>query len=219
MSDLVGSMPWAMALALAYLSGSIPTAFLAGRLLKGVDLRTVGSGNLGATNVYRNLGAVPAVVVLLLDAAKGAVPVLLLPSRIAGVWFFEGREVLWWGLACGVSAILGHAKPIFLLWRGGGKGVATAAGVFGALAPVALGVSLVAFVTVAAGSGFVSLASIVAALTLPVAVAVSLGVGSPVFGVSVAIGLFVVWSHRANIGRLRAGTEPRTFRRARKEAS
>jgi acyl phosphate:glycerol-3-phosphate acyltransferase len=207
----------AIAIALAYCSGSIPTAYLAGRLLKGVDLRTVGSGNLGATNVYRNLGAVPAVIVLLLDAAKGAIPVLVLPTQISGVWFFETREILLWGLALGVAAIAGHAKPIFLLWKGGGKGVATAAGVFGALAPAALGLVLIVFLAVAAGSGMVSLASIAAAVALPMAVVATLGPASPFFAVSLVIAVFVVWSHRANIARIRAGTEPRTFGRTKKE--
>lgn len=211
MSELTGSIHWSIALLLAYLSGSIPTAYLAGRLLRGVDLRTVGSGNLGATNVYRNLGAVPALVVLMLDAAKGALPVLLLPKRIAGVWSFESRELVIWGLACGVLAIAGHAKPIFLLWKGGGKGVATAAGVFGALAPYGLGVALLVFVTVVAGSGYVSLASIAAAVTLPMAVALTVGIKTAIFHVALLVACFVLWSHRANIARLRAGTEPRTF--------
>lgn len=208
----------AIAIALAYVSGSIPTAYLAGRLLKGVDLRTVGSGNLGATNVYRNLGAVPAVIVLLLDAAKGAIPVLYLPKQISGVWFFEAREMLLWGLVLGIAAIAGHAKPVFLLWKGGGKGVATAAGVFAALAPAALGLALIVFIAVAAGSGFVSLASIAAAVALPLAVLTTLGMRSPVFVVSLVIAVFVVWSHRANIARMRAGTEPRTFGHKQKEA-
>lgn len=211
-------MHWSVALLIAYVIGSVPTAFIAGRLLKGVDLRTVGSGNLGATNVYRTLGAVPAIVVLLLDAAKGAIPVLLLPPRITGVLFFETRELLVWSIALGIAAIAGHAKPIFLLWKGGGKGVATAAGVFGAIAPVGLAIGLIVFVTVAAGSGFVSLASIAAALTLPLAVAVTMSVKSPVFYLAVAVALFVTWSHRANIARLRAGTEPKTFGK-RKEAA
>lgn len=212
MSELTGGgIHWSIALLLAYLSGSIPTAYLAGRLLKGVDLRTVGSGNLGATNVYRNLGAVPAIIVLLLDAAKGALPVLLLPKKIEGVWFFETRELVLWGLACGLVAIAGHAKPIFLLWKGGGKGVATAAGVFGALAPYALGIALVVFITVAASSGIVSLASLAAALALPIAVALTLGIKTAIFHVALLVAAFVVWSHRANIARLRAGTEPRTF--------
>ena len=212
MSELGGGgIHWSLALFIAYLSGSIPTAYLACRLLKGIDLRTIGSGNLGATNVYRNLGTVPAVAVLLLDAAKGAVPVLLLPRVLSGVRFFEGRELLWWGLGLGIAAIAGHAKPVFLGWKGGGKGVATAAGVFAALAPAALGVALIVFIVVAAGSGFVSVASIAAAVRLPMAVALTLAVDSPVFYVALVVALFVVWSHRANIARLRAGTEPKTF--------
>lgn len=205
-------MHWTVALLLAYLCGSFPTAYLAGRFLKGVDLRTVGSGNLGATNVYRHLGVLPAIIVLAVDALKGALPVALLPSQLSGVYFFEHRQTLWWGLACGIAAIAGHAKPIFLLGKGGGKGVATGAGVFAALAPLALSIAAVVFVGVAFGSGFVSLASIISALALPVAVGITMGAGSPVFPVSIIIAGFVVWSHRANVARLREGTEPRTFR-------
>ncbi len=215
MNDLLrgtGGMHWSVALTLAYLIGSIPTAYLAGRLLKGIDLRTIGSGNLGATNVYRNLGAIPAAVVLVLDAAKGALPVLLLAPRIRGVYVFDLREAMWWGLACGVMAIIGHATPIFLLWKGGGKGVATAAGVFGALAPAATGIAILVFITVAASSGYVSLASIAAAVALPVAVLVTLGAKSPALLVATAVAAFVVAMHWKNIQRLRAGTEPRTFR-------
>lgn len=204
-------MHWGIALLLAYLSGSIPTAYLAGRLLKGVDLRTVGSGNLGATNVYRNLGALPAIVVLLLDAAKGYLPVLLLPSRVAGVWGFEARELTLWAIGCGVAAIFGHLKPIFLLWKGGGKGVATAAGVFLGLAPVALGVALIAFIVVAAGSGYVSLASIVAAITLFVSVLVIDAQNLPLVLTAALVATAVVVMHGKNIQRLRAGTEPKTF--------
>jgi glycerol-3-phosphate acyltransferase PlsY len=202
---------WSVALLIAYVVGSVPTAYLAGRLIKGVDLRTIGSGNLGATNVYRNLGAVPAVIVLLLDALKGALPVALLPAEIIGVYWFEPRELLWWGLGCGVAAILGHSKPVFLLWKGGGKGVATAAGVFAALAPIAIGVAALIFFTVVVSTGIVSLASLTAAIALPITVLVLLGAKSPVFAVAMAVLGFVLWTHRANIARLRAGTEPRTF--------
>ncbi len=204
-------MHWSAALFISYLFGSVPTAYLAGRLLKGIDLRTVGSGNLGATNVYRSLGAIPALLVLALDTLKGFIPVAMLPSQLSGVYFFERSTMLWWGLACGAAAILGHAKPVFLLGKGGGKGVATASGVFAALAPAALGICFLIFVTVTFGSGIVSLGSMAAALALPVAVGITLGAASPVFFASIAIAAFVVWSHRANIERLRAGVEPRTF--------
>jgi glycerol-3-phosphate acyltransferase PlsY len=197
--------PW-LALFAAYVIGSFPSAYLAGRVLRGVDLRTVGSGNLGATNVYRELGAIPALIVLLLDAAKGWAPVALLPT-ILTVAVSE-----WWPLAFGLLAIAGHAKPIFLLGRGGGKGVATASGVFLALAPIALAVAFSTFVVVVAVTRFVSLGSVLSALVLPPAVAVTLGTMVPVFAVSVVVALFIVWTHRANIARLRRGEEPRIGR-------
>jgi acyl phosphate:glycerol-3-phosphate acyltransferase len=209
----------ALAVALAYVSGSFPSAYLAGRVLKGVDLRTVGSGNLGATNVYRNLGARAAVGVLLLDALKGALPVALLPGTLAAGALPRPDAALWWGLAFGVAAIAGHARPVFLLWKGGGKGVSTAAGVFAALAPVAFGAALAGFLLTAWRTGYVSLASLVAALTLPVALLLTAGVRSPLFAVGAAVGAFVIWAHRDNIARLRAGTEPRTFSRQAKESA
>jgi glycerol-3-phosphate acyltransferase PlsY len=140
----------------------------------------------------------------------------LLPSQLA----LTGgpTTALWWGLGFGIAAIAGHAKPIFLLWKGGGKGVATAAGVFAALAPAALGVALTAFALVVWRTRIVSAASITAAVVLPVAVAVTMGTATPVFAVSLLIGAFVVFTHRANIQRLRAGTEPR-LGRATKEAA
>jgi glycerol-3-phosphate acyltransferase PlsY len=199
-----------LGLAIAYLAGSIPFAYLAGRLLKGIDLRTVGSGNLGATNVLRTLGKGPAIVVLLLDAAKGALPVAFLPGVLAPEASGDARQ--WWALAYGMAAIAGHAKPIFLLWKGGGKGVATASGVFAAVTPFPLAVATSVFVVVTVSSGYVSLGSIVSALVLPVAVFVWNGV-SPMFAVSLAIAGFIVWSHRANIARLRAGTESKVLRR------
>jgi glycerol-3-phosphate acyltransferase PlsY len=206
-----GTMPPIVAILLAYASGSLPFAYLAGRLLKGIDLRTVGSGNLGATNVYRTLGAPAAGVVLLLDALKGALPVLLLTPRISEVVSAPAGSATpaWMGLVLGIAAILGHAKPVFLLWEGGGKGVATTAGVFAALVPVALLLALSVFVLVVWRTRIVSLGSMVAALVLPAAVAWRVGPGSPFALVAIAVAGFVVWTHRANIERLRAGTEPR----------
>ncbi|HEX3160858.1 MAG TPA: glycerol-3-phosphate 1-O-acyltransferase PlsY [Gemmatimonadaceae bacterium] len=198
----------AAGLAVAYLSGAFPTAYLAGRLVKGIDLRQHGSGNLGATNVYRLLGSKVAGVVLLVDALKGALPVLLLPSLLV-----SDRPELW-AIAFGVAAILGHVRSPFLLWKGGGKGVATAGGVFGALAPVAMLAAIVAWGLVLWATGYVSLASLTAAALLPLVVLATLGASSPVFGFSVVVALFVFWTHRANIQRLRAGTENRFGRKA-----
>lgn len=197
----------AFGLVIAYLLGSIPAAYVAGRMVKGIDLRQHGSGNLGATNVYRVLGARVAATVLLFDAAKGALPVLLLPRLLPA-----GANSLLWAIAYGVAAIAGHVRPIFLLWKGGGKGVATAGGVFAALAPIPVLVSTLVFAVVLWASGYVSLGSLTAAAVLPVAVLALMGPASPVFAVSVLVGAFVFWTHRANIGRLRRGEESRVVR-------
>ena len=198
-----------LGLVLAYLAGSIPAAYIAGKLTRGIDLRQHGSGNLGATNVYRVLGAPVAIAVLLFDAAKGAVPVLWLP-RLCGL---SGTAATAWAIAFGIAAIVGHVRPIFLLWKGGGKGVATASGVFGALAPAAIGVTLVVWFLVLLVSGYMSLASLAGAAVLPLAIVVLAGVRSPLFLVSIAVAAFVFWTHRANIGRLRRGEEPRFGRK------
>lgn len=199
----------AFGLLLGYLLGSIPFAYLAGTLARGIDLRQHGSGNLGATNVYRTLGAKIAGVVLALDTLKGALPVL------AVLRYAEGDRLLPWAIGAGIAAIIGHARPIFLLWRGGGKGVATAGGVFLALAPIPTLVSMVTWGIVVFLSGYVSLASLAAAAALPVVLLFTAGPRSPLFAVSVFVALFVVWTHRANIGRLRRGEEHRFGRKAR----
>lgn len=205
----------AIAIALSYVSGSIPSAYLAGKS-RGVDLRKHGSGNLGATNVFRVLGAKIGALVFLVDMAKGAVPVLLLPpltSRPAGAPALAGNWVLTVGILCGIAAIIGHVRPVFLKFGRGGKGVATAGGVFLALAPIATATALAAFVIVLLASRYVSLGSLVAATVLPVVILVMQG-PSPLFVLAVLIMLFVYWTHRANIGRLRRGEEHRFGRKA-----
>mgnify|MGYP002632775794 CR=1 FL=1 len=204
------SWPAMGAVAIAYLCGSIPTAYLAGRWLKGVDLRTVGSGNLGTTNVYRELGVAPAMVVLVVDVLKGLLPTLLLPWVLMTRWH-AGPVPAGWGIAYAGAAVFGHARPVFLLWRGGGKGVATAAGAFLALAPGATAICVLVFITVVATTRFVSLASIVATVALPVIEWFNAG-PSALFWAGVAVATFVAWGHRSNISRLRAGTEPRIRR-------
>ncbi len=202
----------AVGLLIAYVIGSIPAAYIAGRAVKGIDLREHGSGNLGATNVYRLLGANVAVAVLLFDALKGALPVRVLPLLLLPAAASADTRLLW-AIAYGVAAIAGHVRPVFLLWKGGGKGVATAAGVFAALAPGPFVAALVVFAAVLAASGYVSLASLTAAAVLPLAVAAMRGLASPLFIVSLVVGAFVFWTHRANIGRLRRGEESRFGRR------
>ncbi|HEX7941128.1 MAG TPA: glycerol-3-phosphate 1-O-acyltransferase PlsY, partial [Gemmatimonadaceae bacterium] len=191
----------AVALALSYLSGSIPFAAIAGKL-RGVDLRKHGSGNLGATNVFRVLGWKIGIAVFLADALKGALPVFFLPPRIV-----SPRDPVVWAIACGIAAIAGHVRPIFLGLRRGGKGVATAAGVFFALAPIPMAVTFAVFVGVVLGTGYVSLGSLISAVVLPVLLLVTLGPRAPLFVVSVVVALFVFWTHRTNIGRLRRGEE------------
>ena len=196
-----------VAVALSYLSGSIPFAAIAGKL-RGVDLRKHGSGNLGATNVFRVLGWKIGVLVFLADALKGGLPAYFLPPRIVGA-----HDPIVWAIACGIAAIVGHVRPIFLKLHRGGKGVATAAGVFFALAPMPMAVTFAIFVAVVFATGYVSLGSMLSALVLPAILLVTLGSRSPLFVVSTIIALFVFWTHRANIGRLRRGEEHRFGKR------
>lgn len=196
----------AWGLLVSYVAGSVPAAYIAGRL-HGIDLRTVGSGNLGATNVVRTLGWKVGAPVYVFDTLKGLLPVALLPGVTGQA---PGG---YWAIAFGIAAIVGHVRPVFLLGKGGGKGVATAGGVFLGLAPVSTLVAAVAFALVLRLSGYVSLGSLVAAAILPLTVAVVRGVTSPVLPVSIVVSLFVFWTHRANISRLRRGEEHR-FRRA-----
>ncbi|HEV7990668.1 MAG TPA: glycerol-3-phosphate 1-O-acyltransferase PlsY [Gemmatimonadaceae bacterium] len=199
----------AIALVLSYLSGSLPFAAIAGKA-RGVDLRKHGSGNLGATNVFRVLGWKVGLLVFLADALKGALPVLLLPPRV-----HSPRDPVVWAIACGIAAIAGHVRPIFLKLRRGGKGVATAAGVFFALAPIPMAITFAVFVGVVFASGYVSLGSLISAVLLPGLLLATQGARSPLFLVSVVVALFVFWTHRANIGRLRRGEEHRFGKRDR----
>jgi len=188
---------------IAYLAGSIPSAYIAGKL-RGVDLRKNGSGNLGATNVVRVLGPRIGGVVFLADFLKGFLPVFFLPP------YTETLRPGLWALVYGAAAIMGHVKPIFLLGKGGGKGVATASGVFTALAPVPMVITQVVWLVVFAIGRYVSLASLVGAAVLPIAIlAWYRDPRSPIFIASVIIAAFVFWTHRANIGRLRRGEEHR----------
>ncbi|MEO8909304.1 MAG: glycerol-3-phosphate 1-O-acyltransferase PlsY [Gemmatimonadaceae bacterium] len=198
MSPIVGVI-------LSYLAGSIPSAYIAGNA-RGVDLRKHGSGNLGATNVVRVLGARIGAVVFVADLLKGFVPVFYLPAYTQSAMLQP--EV--WALVYGAAAIIGHVKPIFLLGRGGGKGVATASGVFLALAFVPMLIAEIAWILVFYFTRYVSLASLVGAAVLPAAIlAWSHDTRSPVFIASLIIASFVFWTHRANIGRLRRGEEHR----------
>ena len=197
-------------LLIAYVAGSFPSAYLAGRVFKGIDLRTMGSGNLGATNVYRNLGLGAALIVLLIDLLKGALPVYLLPILLHADQG-SATSAVWWRCGYGFAAIAGHAKPIFLLWKGGGKGVATAAGMFAVLVPAAVLATTVLCAVALWSTGYMSLGSVIAALALPALVWLERGPSSPVFASSLVVSGFILWTHRSNLRRLRTGTEHRLF--------
>lgn len=194
-----------LALLAAYAIGSIPAAYLAG-MSRGIDLRKHGSGNLGATNVFRVLGPRIGSVVFAFDMAKGAVPVLYLWH-----WIDPDLRLLgeWVPILCGLAAIAGHVRPLWLGFSKGGKGVATAGGVFLALAPLEASLAIAGFALTLLVSGFVSLGSMVAAVLLPVLLFIRFGPLSPLFMLCAVIALFVFWTHRANIERLRQGTENR----------
>ena len=184
----------------SYLLGATPTSYLAARLGRGIDLREHGSKNLGATNVYRLLGWAYAIPVGLIDVAKGAVPVALF-GRWAG-------GPAWLPVTLGGAAVLGHMFSPYVRFRGG-KGVATAAGVFLALAPLAFAIALPVWALSLWLTGYVSLSSIVAALTFPLWVRLTTDGAAPTFWASVVLALLIVLAHRANIQRLVAGTENR----------
>ena len=183
----------------SYLLGATPTSYIAGRLGRGIDLREHGSRNLGATNVYRILGWAYAIPVAIIDVAKGAIPVVLF-----GRW---ANGPAWLPVTLGGAAVVGHMFSPYVRFRGG-KGVATAAGVFLALAPLAFAIALPVWGLCLWITGFVSLSSIVAALTFPVWVRLTAG-GGPTFWASVVLALLIVVAHRPNIKRLIAGTENR----------
>jgi glycerol-3-phosphate acyltransferase PlsY len=204
-------MPFVAAIVASYLLGSIPAAHIAGKS-KGIDLRKHGSGNLGATNVIRVLGSKIGLMVFAFDMAKGAVPVALFPTLLPVSALPLGDPIVA-GILCGVAAIMGHVRPIYLKFGRGGKGVATAAGVFLALAPVQTLLTLIIFAVVLLSSGFVSLGSLISAVMLPVLLAITVGARSPLFAISAVVAAFVFWTHRANIIRLRNGEEHRFGKR------
>ena len=195
----------------AYLLGSIPTGYLVARS-RGVDIRKVGSGNIGATNVLRTLGKPAGILVLLVDALKG-----FIAARYVG-WF--AYKILAGGLEessttdealkiiGGIVSILGHNYTCWLKFKGG-KGIATSAGVTLALLPIAMGIAVLAFVIVCAITRYVSVASIAAAAVLPFAAWWPARSSRMMIGVAVVIAAMAIYKHRTNIQRLMNGTENR----------
>lgn len=192
-----------------YLLGSIPSGWLAGRWLRGIDLRQEGSGSTGATNVLRVVGKGPALVVFLVDVLKGALAVLLAKTLLQPHGFDPGSD--WWVVAAGLAALAGHIWPVWLGWQGG-KAVATGLGM---LLGLTWSVGLACFgifLTVLTLSRIVSLSSVVAALSLPLLMLGWFGADGlrPAYlALALLTTLLVIWRHRSNLQRLLAGNEPR----------
>jgi acyl phosphate:glycerol-3-phosphate acyltransferase len=188
--------------ALGYLAGSVPFAFLLARRA-GIDVRLAGSGNVGATNVLRTAGTWRGVVVMGLDMGKGALAVVLASLGNAGVTLIA---------LAAAAAVVGHIYPVWLRFKGG-KGVAVAAGVFAVLSPIATAVAALLFLVIVWSTRYVSLGSIAATLALPPAAWLT-GEPRAVVLAAAGTGALILFRHRGNIRRLRAGTERRMGRRA-----
>jgi glycerol-3-phosphate acyltransferase PlsY len=187
-----------LALVVSYVIGGIPFGYLLVRLKSGQDVRSMGSGNIGATNVLRTSGWAIAVTTLLLDIAKGFLAVWLTAK-------LTDHSVDWQSLAA-LAVMLGHAYPVFLKFRGG-KAVATFIGAFLYLAPISMLATLVVFVIVVAVTRHISMGSMIAAAALPLATWLISHPPAPVVVASLIGGAFIVVRHRANIERIRAGKE------------
>ncbi len=198
-------------LAFSYITGSFPTSIILGKIVKGIDIREHGSGNAGGTNVFRVLGWRPALVVVLIDVFKG-----WLPAAIYATTFFQVQPINDVGviqILCGFAAVLGHTYTIFAGFRGG-KGIGTLAGMLLALFPLALPICIMVLVITLITTGYVSLSSIMATVSLPIILLIFPIIGLPESSLSLLIfALLVPWfaifTHRSNIARLRDGTENR----------
>lgn len=198
-------------LLLSFITGSIPTSIILGKIVKGIDIREYGSGNAGGTNVFRVLGWRPALIVVIIDIFKG-----WLPTAIYATILFQGQPITNIGIVqilCGFAAVLGHTYTIFAGFRGG-KGIGTLAGMLLALFPIALPLCIIVFIITLILTGYVSLSSILATVALPIILLVL-----PIFGIqqstssllifALLVPLFAIFTHRSNIVRLRDGTENR----------
>jgi len=215
----------AAALAVAYVLGSIPFALIAGRLVKGIDLRDVGSGNLGATNAFRTLGVGPGIAVLVADAAKGAAAVAVAKALAGGAGALAGTAAssgadatlaLLVPILCAPAAMAGHTWTVFAGFKGG-KGVAAGAGAFLALAPGPTGAAVAVWAILFAASGYVSVGSMGAAVSFPIAVfTMTRGPDrSYLLAASLAAAVLILLRHVPNMRRLAAGTENRALWKAR----
>jgi glycerol-3-phosphate acyltransferase PlsY len=198
---------------LSYLAGALNGALIVGKLAGGIDIRTLGSGNAGGTNALRTQGKWFAVRVMIIDVGKGYLPPWLLPALVLpGVPLDPELSRSWLALACAGAAVVGHCYPVWFDFKGG-KGAATAIGALLAIAPALTLPALVVWCLVLTTTGFVGLATMLAAAALPVWVAVTaLPAQRELFWFLVALALFIVYTHRGNIQRLREGRENRLER-------
>ncbi|HEX7031302.1 MAG TPA: glycerol-3-phosphate 1-O-acyltransferase PlsY [Gammaproteobacteria bacterium] len=192
---------------IAYLLGSIIGSLVVGRLAGGVDIRSEGSGNAGGTNALRTRGWKFALPVMLIDVGKGVLAVLVV-ARLPLPWVPEAAfEPEWVAVACGAAAVIGHVWPVWYRFRGG-KGMATYLGVLGVLAWPVLVMALLVWVIVLILTGYVGLATMLAAAAVAVYSLLITGFG-PLFVFGLVMALFIVFTHRTNVARLRDGTEYR----------
>jgi glycerol-3-phosphate acyltransferase PlsY len=200
-------------LLLAYLLGAFPTSVVVGRLARGIDIREHGSGNAGATNAWRVLGWRLGVLVLVADMAKGvlaAAAIARIPLPSAGL------DLATISLLCGLAAVVGHVFPVYTRFRGG-KGVATAGGMLFAVAPIPMALALGVFLLAVTTTGRVSIGSLAAAVSIPLWIGFLRAPSGQrysllLLGVSIALAVFIVWTHRGNIRRLLHGDERRVPR-------
>jgi acyl phosphate:glycerol-3-phosphate acyltransferase len=206
-------MDFSLKVLLAYLLGSVVGSLLVGRLRGGVDIRKLGSGNAGSTNALRTQGLAFGIWVIVIDVAKGWIAAAVLPGLvIPGIPVAQGVPALWLAAACAFAAVVGHVFP---LWHGfrGGKGVATLVGAWAGLELVLLAPLVVSWLAVVTVSGYVGLASIAASLAIPVYLLIRDGARfSPLMVFSLACAALVIYTHRGNVRRMRAGSEPRARR-------
>lgn len=203
-------MQLAAALLISYLIGSIPCALIAGKILLGIDIRTVGSGNAGATNLYRVAGLRPYLAVLAADILKGYAATAWVPAAASG----SGIDSVHAMIACGLAAVTGHIFTIFARFKGG-KGVATAAGMMLALTPGPLLTAILVYLVILYFTSYVSLGSIGAAVSVPVTLAISHFVMGTAIRVEIQViaaimALLILVTHRGNIARLLKGEERKT---------
>ncbi|MBU1693732.1 MAG: glycerol-3-phosphate 1-O-acyltransferase PlsY [Verrucomicrobia bacterium] len=206
--------PYAVFALAGYLLGSVPFAYLFARL-KGVDIRAIGSGNVGATNVFRSVSKALGVATFAAVVLKGFIPAFLFPAMARRFLSLEVGPGL--GLLCGCAAVAGHTWPVFLKFKGG-KGVATSAGMLLGVAPAAVGIGLGGWILVFAATRYVSVDSIVAAGAVPAAAWGMAARGVWLLpAVLTGLGALVIWRHRSNIRRLLNGEELRVGRKGERD--